>query len=463
MQLQLSIIALLSSAVYAAYLPSSSTEAYAATRGRSFWAKVDDRVFYPPPASLLALSQNVSDYYYVMGSKSALTTKMKEHVVGSKGRYHIMHLPQGPSMLELSATSHIGDRRQALSHFTQLKSGTVLTTGFPDYQLKSNYRYPADAATQHLEKAAVSLINEDSAMHYLRKLVGGFPTRSYSNLDQSEKVENFLKNEFEALGIHSCYHTFNSESGTLTNVIGHIPGTASRGGVIVGAHYDSRPFTGKAPGAEDNGSGVAALYAIAKAYMAKKIQPKKDVYFVAFAGEEPGLIGSKNFAEALSGDALPSECTSASSSFLQTQPNKRKLLSGGNKKRQMAKFKAADYSAIIMDEIGWKSPKLSRPTVNLESFDEEGAFVMDHLRAASEMHNGDNIEVVHNGHPFGSDHMSFLDRGMSSVLTINGDDEAYPNYHQSSDTLEGKGNIDPGLLSMVTKMNLGALIRISMS
>lgn len=76
--------------------------------------------------------------------------------------------------------------------------------------------------------------------------------------------------------------------------------------VVVGAHYDhvgkSRMFSngGKEGeihnGADDNGSGVAALLALARDYAARKPEGRS-VIFVAFTAEEWGLIGSKQFVD----------------------------------------------------------------------------------------------------------------------------------------------------------------------
>jgi Zn-dependent M28 family amino/carboxypeptidase len=52
--------------------------------------------------------------------------------------------------------------------------------------------------------------------------------------------------------------------------------------VVVGAHYDS---VSGSPGANDNGSGVAALLALARAWVGRK--PARTVRFVAFVNEEP--------------------------------------------------------------------------------------------------------------------------------------------------------------------------------
>jgi Peptidase family M28 len=52
--------------------------------------------------------------------------------------------------------------------------------------------------------------------------------------------------------------------------------------VVIGAHYDSVPGC---PAANDNGSGVAALLALARAFAGA--QPDRTIRFVAFVNEEP--------------------------------------------------------------------------------------------------------------------------------------------------------------------------------
>ena len=51
------------------------------------------------------------------------------------------------------------------------------------------------------------------------------------------------------------------------------------------------------PGANDNASGVAMLLNLANYYSKKENQPKCSIAFIAFAGEEAGLLGSKYFSE----------------------------------------------------------------------------------------------------------------------------------------------------------------------
>lgn len=69
---------------------------------------------------------------------------------------------------------------------------------------------------------------------------------------------------------------------------------------IAGAHYDcyssNTDFLTYAPGANDNASGVAALFEIARIVSSNSIAPKSSIQFVAFAAEELGLYGSLDFA-----------------------------------------------------------------------------------------------------------------------------------------------------------------------
>jgi Zn-dependent M28 family amino/carboxypeptidase len=71
--------------------------------------------------------------------------------------------------------------------------------------------------------------------------------------------------------------------------------------VVFGAHYDS---VRQAPGANDDGSGVAAVVAVAQAMT--KIEPRtRDIIFAFFDEEERGLLGSKAFAQMLKDENRP--------------------------------------------------------------------------------------------------------------------------------------------------------------
>ena len=96
---------------------------------------------------------------------------------------------------------------------------------------------------------------------------------------------------------------------TLRNVIGILPGTKAEWAgqsALLTAHYDHlgsgwpdvhKGDEGKLhPGADDNASGVAVMLELAKA-LASGEKPPRTIVFVAFSGEEAGLLGSKHYAE----------------------------------------------------------------------------------------------------------------------------------------------------------------------
>ena len=86
------------------------------------------------------------------------------------------------------------------------------------------------------------------------------------------------------------------------NVIGYIPArkhAKKKPYLFLTAHYDHLGRMGQAnyfPGANDNASGNGMLYSIAQKLVKQPLE-KYNVVFVAFAGEEAGLLGSKYYVE----------------------------------------------------------------------------------------------------------------------------------------------------------------------
>jgi hypothetical protein len=95
----------------------------------------------------------------------------------------------------------------------------------------------------------------------------------------------------------------NCPSGAQTdqNVLGWIVGSGHPDRVIlIGGHYDSRTLNGSdgtspAPGANDSGSQTALVLEAARVLSGHRFDAT--IMFVAFAGEEQGLVGSKNLAQ----------------------------------------------------------------------------------------------------------------------------------------------------------------------
>lgn len=90
------------------------------------------------------------------------------------------------------------------------------------------------------------------------------------------------------------------ESYKVCNLISYIKGSVQPDSFIVfTAHYDHLGKMGNIifPGANDNASGVAMLLSLARYYSQPEHRPKYSVAFMAFAGEEVDILGSKYYTE----------------------------------------------------------------------------------------------------------------------------------------------------------------------
>ena len=102
---------------------------------------------------------------------------------------------------------------------------------------------------------------------------------------------------------------------TVRNVVGVLPADSGPGrregreAIVIGAHYDHVGLGGRFSavpertgeihnGADDNASGTASIIAMARAAASDKSRFARALVFVAFAGEERGLLGSTHYASA---------------------------------------------------------------------------------------------------------------------------------------------------------------------
>ncbi|MFP4624641.1 MAG: M28 family peptidase, partial [Gemmatimonadota bacterium] len=95
--------------------------------------------------------------------------------------------------------------------------------------------------------------------------------------------------------------------GTGRNVLGVLPGSdrGSEEYVVIGAHFDHLGMGGPGSlatepavhnGADDNASGVVAMLEVAER-LAVGPRPRRPVVFMAFTGEESGLLGSSHWVK----------------------------------------------------------------------------------------------------------------------------------------------------------------------
>jgi aminopeptidase YwaD len=145
----------------------------------------------------------------------------------------------------------------------------------------------------------ISMIDEAVIFECLQKVTGygPRPTGSYG----CEKTASYIHSQFTDMNITARYHNWtawgnknNHHLYTSQNVEGTIPGTDTKNPstIIFNAHYDT---IAKAPGANDDGSGTVAV--LAAAYALSHFRYNRTLKFVAFSGEEVGLIGSQAYSK----------------------------------------------------------------------------------------------------------------------------------------------------------------------
>jgi hypothetical protein len=130
---------------------------------------------------------------------------------------------------------------------------------------------------------------------------------------------DYVAEQFETIGLEpggddgtffqsfEVTHTPDGSPATLRNVVGLLRGSNAdwkQQSALLTAHYDhlGRGWPdvhagdeGKVhPGADDNASGVAVLLELARS-LAAAGQPQRTIVFVAFTGEEAGMLGSRHY------------------------------------------------------------------------------------------------------------------------------------------------------------------------
>jgi aminopeptidase YwaD len=188
-----------------------------------------------------------------------------------------------------------------------------------------------------------------------------------------------------------------AEIRTSFNVIG-----IKRGGrqpneiVVVGGHRDSVPVS---PGANDNGSGTAAVLEAAR--ILASIRTVRTIHFVAFGAEELGLVGSTFYAQNPMGTIV---------------------------------------GMVNMDMVG-------RGTLAVGNTNDDNRLVDLGLEVARRL--GIQVHSFKLRGPAGSDHFSFERIGVPTAFLHTGDD---PAIHTPNDTLD---RIDPALIAQAARLAAG--------
>ncbi|MFA7418106.1 MAG: M28 family peptidase [Melioribacteraceae bacterium] len=250
----------------------------------------------------------------------------------------------------------------------------------------------------------INKVSIDTLIYNLRGLSGDIPVKlnntSVSLLSRNRLspgnsyVPTYLDQMFSRFGLVSLQQNFMTDG---TNVYAIQTGvTKPNQYVIICAHYDDMPYSGIAPGADDNGSGTIAVLEAAR--ILSKYKFDYTIIYALWDLEEYGLHGSYYYA-------------------------------------QEASSRGDNIVAVInLDMIGWDSNndfKAEVHTKNISSTNELGQLFPDTNQKYSI---GLNLFVTNPGST-SSDHASFWRFNYPAVLLIEIKSDFNLYYHKSTDDI----------------------------
>ncbi len=137
---------------------------------------------------------------------------------------------------------------------------------------------------------------------HLQILAGDIGERNVWRPEALRAAGDYIRDEWQRQGFEVRAQTYAAEGVDCSNLEVVVAGSDADAGVlVVGAHYDT---VAGSPGADDNGSAVAALLEITR--QLRGLRPRRTLRFVAFVNEEPpffyfGEMGSAVYARAARG------------------------------------------------------------------------------------------------------------------------------------------------------------------
>jgi hypothetical protein len=274
----------------------------------------------------------------------------------------------------------------------------------------------------------------------VQKLAGEIGERNMWHYAQLNAAADFLEDSFSRAGLRTRRDSYEMRGQTCHNIEAEIPGSqgtavssgrrsVGEGGsppiVIVGAHYDS---VFGSPGANDNGTGVAATLALARRFAQKQSQrrptatPNRTLRFVAFVNEEPpyflsGEMGSLVYARRCKerGEKISAMISLETIGYFSDAPHSQTYPSPG----------LGVFYPKVGNFIGFVSNVHSRTLLRRVV-----ALFRKHAKIPSQ---GASLPAFIPGVSW-SDQWSFWQEGYPAIMVTDTAPFRYPYYHSSNDT-----------------------------
>jgi len=120
----------------------------------------------------------------------------------------------------------------------------------------------------------------------------------YAKSDEGVQAANWFKTQVETIAKNnnrndvSVYLVSTGSDYIQPSVVAKV-GNSNEPGIVIGAHMDTLSGAmSKKPGADDDGSGSVTVLEAARTILSSNMTFKKPIYFIWYAAEEEGLVGS---------------------------------------------------------------------------------------------------------------------------------------------------------------------------
>jgi hypothetical protein len=250
----------------------------------------------------------------------------------------------------------------------------------------------------------------------VQKLAGEIGERNMSRYPELLAAGDFIESSLAGAGLSPRRVSYELRGRACHNIEVEIPGTSEEI-FLIGAHYDS--VLG-CPGANDNGSGVAALLALARRFAGKPTG--KTLRFVAFVNEEPPYfqteeMGSFVYAKRCKerGDRIAGMISLETIAYFSDQPGSQKYPSPG----------LGFFYPSKGNFIGFASDTRSRSLLRnaVSAFRKTGKLPCE----------GASLPSIIPGIGW-SDQWSFWQCGYPAIMVTDTAPFRYPHYHEPTDT-----------------------------
>jgi Zn-dependent M28 family amino/carboxypeptidase len=257
----------------------------------------------------------------------------------------------------------------------------------------------------------------DRLKRHVLRLAGEIGERGVAKPAAAIQAAAYLEAELGAMGYTVVSQEYDAHGQRWRNLEATLRGTTQPDEiVVVGGHYDTAPG---APGADDNGSGVAGVLELARSLAGKPVT--RTIRFVFFGTEEPpsfplSAMGSRHYAGAARarGDRIVAMLSIESIGYYDSTP-------GSQRYPFPLKFVYPDAGNFIAFVSDLRSGPLVRRAIasfrGAVPFPSEGAALPSSVPGVG-----------------WSDHRSFWEQGYRAIMITDTAPFRNPFYHTAQDT-----------------------------